>query len=103
VPPSLPVWIRWAAKMLHDDRNNATGALKRFADALAITTIAVTLGRGQLLILDQRRIAHGRTALGDQRGLADGTRRLLLQAKATHDRGAPAHLALVAAGRPAHA
>ena len=86
------VWVRWAAKMLKDPRNTGrTGPLERFAEALAHTTVAVTLERGQLLVLDQRRIAHGRSALGDQRGLADGTRRWIVQAKATFDPSAPAH------------
>jgi alpha-ketoglutarate-dependent taurine dioxygenase len=92
-------WVRWAAKMLQEPRNTARAAvLERFAAALAQTTVAVTLGRGQLLIADQRRIAHGRTALGPQQGLADGTRRWIMQAKSTFDPAAPAHQAL-AAGR----
>jgi alpha-ketoglutarate-dependent taurine dioxygenase len=92
-------WIRWAAKMLEDQRNTArTAVLGRFAAALAQVTVAVTLGRGQLLIADQRRIAHGRTALGSQQGLADGTRRWITQAKAMFDPAAPAHQA-PAAGR----
>ncbi|MEV5204509.1 hypothetical protein [Streptomyces sp. NPDC053720] len=74
---------------------------ERFAAALEQTTVAVTLGRGQLLVVDQRRIAHGRTARGPQQGLADGTRRWIMQAKATVDPAAPAHqiLAGAAAGR----
>jgi hypothetical protein len=92
-------WVRWAAKMLQDPRNIARAAvLERFAAALAQTTVAVTLGRGQMLVADQRRIAHGRTALGPQQGLADGTRRWIMQAKSTFDPAAPAHQAL-AAGR----
>ncbi|MGH3801598.1 MAG: TauD/TfdA family dioxygenase [Pseudonocardiaceae bacterium] len=84
-------WIRWAGKMLDDQRNNGhTAVLHRFAAALSTTTVRITLGRGQLLIADQRRIAHGRTALGDQAGLAEGTRRWLVQAKAAWDPAAPA-------------
>jgi hypothetical protein len=45
---------------------------------------------GCLLVLDQQRAAHGRTALGSQEGLPDGTRRLLVQAKAALDPAAPA-------------
>ncbi|WP_406486415.1 TauD/TfdA family dioxygenase [Streptomyces sp. NBC_01563] len=97
-----PAWVRWAGKMLRDPRNTGrTAVLERFAAALAQTTVAVTLGRGQLLVIDQRRMAHGRTALGPQQGLADGTRRWIMQAKATFDPAAPAHqvLAGAAAGR----
>ncbi|WP_331737233.1 TauD/TfdA family dioxygenase (plasmid) [Streptomyces sp. NBC_00984] len=96
------VWVRWAGKMLRDPRNTGrTAVLERFAAALAETTVAVTLGRGQLLVVDQRRIAHGRTALGPQQGLAEGTRRWIMQTKATFDPAAPAHqvLAGAAAGR----
>jgi hypothetical protein len=91
-------WVRWAAKMLQDPRNAARAALlERFAAVLAETAVAVTLGRGQLLIADQRRVAHGRTALGPQQGLADGTRRWIMQAKSTFDPAAPAEA--LAAGR----
>jgi alpha-ketoglutarate-dependent taurine dioxygenase len=87
-----PVWIRWAAKMLRDQRNTTYAAvLERFAAALARTTVEVALERGQLLIVDQRRVAHGRSALGPQQGLADDTRRWIMQAKATFDPAAPAH------------
>lgn len=88
--PAEPGWIRWAAKSLTDARNTRLGPLGRFAALLEAETLAVTMGRGQLLIVDQRRVAHGRAALGEQQGLADGTRRLILQAKATRDVGAPA-------------
>ncbi|MGW1189239.1 TauD/TfdA family dioxygenase [Streptomyces sp. NPDC002559] len=97
-----PAWVRWAGKMLHDPRNaGRTAVLDRFAAALAETTVAVTLGRGQLLVVDQRRIAHGRTALGPQHGLVTGTRRWIVQAKAAFDPAAPAHqvLAGVTAGQ----
>jgi TfdA family taurine catabolism dioxygenase TauD len=93
VPTGGRPWIRWAAKMLTDGRNTRhVAVLERFAEALATTTTAVALARGQLLVVDQQRAAHGRTALGDQHGLVDGTRRWLVQAKATHDPGAPAQL-----------
>jgi hypothetical protein len=86
-------WIRWAAKMLDDPRNSSrTGVLRRFAAALDEHTLALTPGRGALLILDQQRAAHGRTALGDQARLADGTRRLIIQAKAAYDVAAPAQV-----------
>ncbi|MGH3824635.1 MAG: TauD/TfdA family dioxygenase [Pseudonocardiaceae bacterium] len=84
-------WIRWAGKMLHDHRN--TGhlcALQRFAAALSSVTQTVMLRRGQLLIADQQRIAHGRRALGDQTGLATGTRRWLVQTKTTWEPSVPA-------------
>jgi hypothetical protein len=77
--------------MLTDDRNGGhRGVLERFAAALAAHTRAVTLLRGQLLVADQQRIAHGRAPLGDQTSLAEGTRRWLVQAKVAYDRTAPA-------------
>lgn len=92
-------WIRWAGKMLDDERNTGHLALlHRFAVALSTTTEAITLGRGHLLIADQQRIAHGRTALGDQAGLVEGTRRWLVQAKATCELAAPAQAARVGTG-----
>lgn len=84
-------WIRWAGKMLHDHRNTGhLDALGRFAAALSSATQTIMLRRGQLLIADQQRIAHGRRALGDQTGLATGTRRWLVQAKTTCEPSAPA-------------
>jgi hypothetical protein len=84
-------WIRWAAKMAGDPRNHAHAAvLARYAAALEDHATTVALGRGCLLVLDQQRAAHGRTALGSQEGLPDGTRRLLVQAKAALDPAAPA-------------
>jgi hypothetical protein len=84
-------WIRWAAKLLTDDRNSKhRPVLTRFADALDTTTSTIMLGRGEVLVVDQQRIAHGRTALGDQQGVAEGTRRWLVQAKAAYDPAAPA-------------
>lgn len=92
-------WIRWAGKMLDDERNTGhTASLHRFAAALSATTEMITLGRGHLLVADQQRIAHGRTALGDQAGLADGTRRWLVQAKSAFDSAAPAQAAWTGAG-----
>jgi Taurine catabolism dioxygenase TauD, TfdA family len=86
-----PAWIRWAAKMAGDPRNGAHAAvLARYAAALESCATTVALDRGCLMILDQQRAAHGRTALGSQEGLPDGTRRLLLQAKAALDPAAPA-------------
>ncbi|MFF9593825.1 TauD/TfdA family dioxygenase [Streptomyces sp. NPDC014646] len=99
-----PLWVRWAGKMLRDPRNTGrTAVLERLAAALAKSTVAVTLGRGQLLVIDQRRIAHGRTALGSQQGFADGTRRWIMQAKATFDPTAPAHQAQDSTGGKDHA
>lgn len=98
------LWVRWAGKMVSDPRNRGRrGLLERFAAALATSAAAVTLERGQLLIIDQRRTAHGRTALGRQQGLADGTRRWILQAKAAYDADAPAHRVRTSAGRRDHA
>jgi hypothetical protein len=92
-------WIRWAAKMADDSRNSARAAvLKRFAAALDGHTRTVPLTRGAVLVVDQQRTAHGRTALGDQAGFPDGTRRLLLQAKAAYDTAAPAHIKSQAGG-----
>jgi hypothetical protein len=91
-----PSWIRWAAKMLDDPRNAGdAGALTRFDAALARHTRAVALGRGQLLVCDQRRAAHGRAPLGDQSGLPEGGRRMLMQAKAAFDALAPAQATAV--------
>jgi len=91
-------WIRWAAKMVDDPRNSGHAeVLRRFAQAVQAQARAVTLGRGQLLIADQQRIAHGRMALGPVS--PDGARRRLLQAKVSYDPGAPAQLrACVVAG-----
>ena len=84
-------WVRWAAKMAADPRNRAHAAvLARYAAALEASATTVALDRGCLLVLDQQRAAHGRTALGSQEGLPDGTRRLLVQAKAALDPAAPA-------------
>lgn len=85
-------WIRWAGKMLDDPRNpvDVVPVLRRFADALATRAHELPLERGQLLIVDQQRVAHGRTALGDQTSLPDGNRRLLLQAKISCEQTAPA-------------
>jgi Taurine catabolism dioxygenase TauD, TfdA family len=88
--PGRP-WVRWAAKMTSDPRNRAhVGVLRRYAEALEAHAQMVPLERRCLLILDQQRAAHGRAALGDQAGLADGTRRLLVQAKSAFDPAAPA-------------
>lgn len=87
-------WVRWAGKMLDDERNTGHLALlHRFAIALSTTTETIALGRGHLLIADQQRIAHGRTALGDQAGLVAGTRRWLVQAKTTCELAAPGQAA----------
>jgi Taurine catabolism dioxygenase TauD, TfdA family len=88
--PGRP-WVRWSAKMLDDPRNSGrAGVLRRFASALDGHSRTVTLTRGAMLIADQQRTAHGRAALGDQAGLPDGTRRLIIQAKAARDASAPA-------------
>lgn len=88
-------WVRWAGKLLGDPRNPADllAAARRFADALDAHTATVPLTRGHVLVVDQRRIAHGRTALGDQTGIAEGFRRFVLQAKSALDQAAPAQIA----------
>ncbi|MFE2914782.1 TauD/TfdA family dioxygenase [Kitasatospora indigofera] len=83
--------IRWAAKLLTDPRNTEhLPVLHRFAQALERHTTVTHAARGQLLIIDQHRTAHGRQALGDQRPWPDGTRRLIVQAKAAFEQSAPA-------------
>ncbi len=85
-------WIRWAGKLLTDDRNAAyLPVLTRFASLLETTARQVPLRRGELLIADQRRVAHGRTALGRQDQVAPAARRLLCQAKVRYDADAPIH------------
>jgi alpha-ketoglutarate-dependent taurine dioxygenase len=92
-------WIRWAGKLLDDPRNyERLPVLRRYAQALAGQTRAVMLGRGQLLIADQRRIAHGRTALGNPGSATTGVRRCLLQAKVAFEATAPAQLVTAEAG-----
>ncbi|WP_029723775.1 TauD/TfdA family dioxygenase [Salinispora cortesiana] len=92
-------WIRWAGKLLDDPRNQRyLPILERFAQALSGETRAIMLGRGQLLIADQRRVAHGRTALGDPRSAATGLRRCILQAKVAFEATATAQLVTVEAG-----
>jgi hypothetical protein len=93
-------WIRWSAKMAADPRNRGhAGVLSRYAAALEGHARTVPLARGSLLVLDQQRAAHGRAALGGQGALADGSRRLLVQAKAALDPAAPAQAAASAGGR----
>jgi hypothetical protein len=90
--PPARTWIRWAGKLLTDPRNIAhLPVLERFAALLQGTERQVLLRRGDLLIAEQRRVAHGRTALGPQDGVAPSTRRLLCQAKARFDEDAPLH------------
>lgn len=93
--PPGDTWIRWAGKLLTDERNNMyRPVLERFAALLEATAQRVRLRRGDLLIADQRRVAHGRTALGRQDHVAPSARRLLCQAKARFDAAAPVHQAL---------
>ncbi|MEV6832110.1 TauD/TfdA family dioxygenase [Amycolatopsis sp. NPDC051102] len=90
-PPGC-TWIRWAGKLLTDPRNAThLPVLDRFAALLHGTERRVLLRRGNLLVVDQRRAAHGRTALGPQDGVSASARRLLCQAKARFDTDAPAH------------
>ncbi|NMO50693.1 TauD/TfdA family dioxygenase [Actinoplanes sp. TBRC 11911] len=85
-------WIRWAGKLLGDSRNyDHLAVLQRFADALQLEARSVALERGQLLIADQQRIAHGRTALGPVS--PDDAPRCLLQAKVSYEPDAPAQQA----------
>lgn len=93
--PPGGTWIRWAGKLLTDERNiGYRPALERFASLLEVIARWVRLRRGELLIADQRRVAHGRTALGRQDNVAPSTRRLLCQAKAQFDAAAPVHQVL---------
>jgi hypothetical protein len=94
-------WIRWAAKLLDDARNAAhLAVLRRFAAAVEAHTLTVELGRGQLLIVDQQRIAHGRAALGSAH--ADGAApRRLQQAKIRAEVDAPGQLLAELAAAPA--
>lgn len=93
-PPGR-TWIRWAGKLLTDERNaEHRPVLERFASLLEFTAQRVPLRRGELLIADQRRVAHGRTALGHQHGISASARRLLCQAKARFDAAAPVHQVL---------
>ncbi|RSM34600.1 hypothetical protein DMA12_47655 [Amycolatopsis balhimycina DSM 5908] len=93
--PPGNAWIRWAGKLLTDERNMAHRlVLEHFASLLGDTAQRVRMRRGDLLIADQRRVAHGRTALGRQDGVAPSARRLLCQAKARFDAAAPAHQVL---------
>jgi hypothetical protein len=87
-------WVRWAGKLLAGPRNSAAllPAARRFDDALDAHTATVPLTRGHVLVVDQRRIAHGRTALGDQIGIPDGSRRFGLQNKSALDETAPAQI-----------
>ena len=93
-------WIRWAAKLFDDARNTAyLAALQRFVAALEAHTMTVELGRGQLLIVDQQRIAHGRAALGS--ASPDGAiPRHLQQAKVRAEADAPAQLPAELAAAP---
>jgi hypothetical protein len=79
-------WVRWAGKLLTDDRNrDRWPVLRRFATLLESTTQRLMLERGDLLVVDQRRVAHGREQLGPQAGVPAGARRLLCQAKVRRD------------------
>ena len=90
--PPGDTWIRWAGKLLTDERNaGIRPALERFAAIVEATAKRVPLRRGDLLVADQRQVAHGRTALGRQDDVAPSARRLLCQAKARFDATAPVH------------
>lgn len=94
-------WIRWAGNLLDDPRNQRRRpALLRFAELLAPLTRQVWLDRGDLLVLDQRRVAHGRTPLGDQTAVT-GPARLLCQAKVRATPDAPVQRALAGAASAA--
>ncbi|MFE0023594.1 hypothetical protein [Amycolatopsis sp. NPDC059021] len=83
-------WIRRAGKMLTDPRNRPhLPVLQRFATALEKTVTRVRLRHGEVLIVDQRRVAHGRDALGPQGTVAPEQRRLLCQAKVRAESAAP--------------
>ncbi|MGH3624954.1 MAG: TauD/TfdA family dioxygenase, partial [Sciscionella sp.] len=93
-------WVRWAGKLLSDDRNRGhLPVLERFAQHLDQHVHQMMLGRGDLLIADQRRVAHGREPLGAQDGIPDARRRLLCQAKVRFEAAAPVqHLIIYSRG-----
>ncbi|GAA4554211.1 TauD/TfdA family dioxygenase [Amycolatopsis samaneae] len=92
-------WIRWAGTMVTDPRNEPYfPVLQRFAEAIDAAAVRVRLRRGELLVVDQRRAAHGRDALGPQESVEPGHRRLLCQAKVRIEVTAPVQQALLRLG-----
>lgn len=83
--PVLAPGIRWAyrytGKLMHAAPNaEARLALQALGNILASREICFTLSSGDLLILDQHRVVHGRRALGQgQDQIPENMRRLLLQ------------------------
>ena len=60
-------------------RTEALAAVQALADRVAEATVRVHVRPGEMLVLDQRRVLHGRGSLGgDQRDVAPERRRLLL-------------------------
>jgi hypothetical protein len=72
--------LRYTGKLLRStDDAAALAALRTLADRVAEATVRVPVGPGEMLVLDQRRVLHGRAALGgDQRDVEPERRRLLL-------------------------
>jgi hypothetical protein len=83
--PVLAPGTRWAYRYTEKLINSALsdealGALQAIKDILISRKISFMLSQGDLLILDQHRVTHGRQALGQkQHQIPEDTRRLLLQ------------------------
>lgn len=76
---ALAFKVRYTGQLLRGDHDQATAeALCEMDDILRQRTTTLPLASGQLLVLDQRRVLHGRRALGDnQESLPEDRRRLL--------------------------
>lgn len=79
--PGMHWQYRYTASLLNQTRDaRADDALHKVQDQLETRSVALPLSRGDLLILDQHRMTHGRGALGQgQEDIPDAERRLLLQ------------------------
>lgn len=75
-------FVRFTAKMLSQsglDEAHAHAA-RELADQMVAGQVSFTLQRGDVLVVNQHRVVHGREPLGDgQRDIAPEDRRLLLQ------------------------
>lgn len=89
-------WVRFGGKMVTDERNAGhRNVLERLDEAVDRQRIEVRLGRGQMLVLDQSKCAHGRLPLGNQLSVLSGTTRYFKQAKARYDRNSSMELAFL--------
>ncbi len=78
--------VRWTGKLLSTTDDPARrAALERMSGLLESAEVAARLEPGEMLVLDQRRVVHGRRALGE-RSDAHTAGRLLMHAFA-RDRG----------------